>query len=372
MNDFDAIVLGAGAVGLACAMTLSERGMSTLVLESAAIAGTGNSSRNSEVIHAGFYYSTGSLKHRMCVEGRRRLYSFLEQTGVPYRKCGKIVVATSPAELETIERLAQRAQDNEVEGVSLITAAGIGMLEPEVASVGGLLSSETGVFDSHAYMLAMVARIEANGSLVAFRSPFVRAEVDVDGFRIWTGGADPACLTTCRIVNCAGLGSHAVARLIEGLDPTTIPAQRFAKGSYFGLAGRAPFRRLIYPAPVDGGLGVHATLDLSGRIRFGPDVEWLPTGMTESEIDFSVELTRADSFYEAIRRYWPGLRDGDLFADYAGCRPKLSGPGVSAADFVLQTESDHGLPGLVNLYGIESPGLTSSLALADSVAAVLQ
>lgn len=372
MSDFDATVVGAGAVGLACAAALGAAGMSVLVLEAEAIPGAGTSSRNSEVIHAGFYYPNGSLKHLLCVAGRRRLYPFLESHGVGHRKCGKLVVATTETELAAIETLAARAAENGVENMSLLSAEEARRLEPEVRSVGVLLSAETGIFDSHGYLQALEAEIAARGGLIAYRSPCLGAEPVAGGFRLTTGGADPATFTTTRLINSAGLFATALAARIQGLPPAAVPRLRLAKGCYFGLTGRSPFSRLVYPAPVDGGLGVHATLDLAGRVRFGPDVEWLPPERDSVEaIDYTVDLARAESFYAAVRRYWPALPDGALFADYAGCRPKLSGPGMPAADFAIAGPEAHGLAGLVNLFGIESPGLTASLAIAEEVAALL-
>jgi len=367
-HDFDCIVIGAGAVGLACAAALGRAGRSVLVLEEAPLVGSGISSRNSEVVHGGLYYPTGSLKHRLCIRGRRLLYDFCEETGVPFRKCGKIIVATTQAELPAIEGLAARARENGVEGARMLGRAELREMEPEVTAVGALLSPETGIFDSHAFMTALVARIEAQGGHVALRTPFDRASRETEGFRVRTGGADATEVTTGALVNSAGLFATAVATRIEGLGRETIPPLRLARGCYFGLSGRAPFRRLVYPAPVDGGLGVHATIDMAGRVRFGPDVEWLPPDVTPDAAGYHVAPERALSFYEAVRRYWPGLPDGALTPDYAGIRPKLSGPGAPAADFLIQTRAGHGVPGLVNLYGIESPGLTSSLAIAELVA----
>ncbi|SIO33960.1 L-2-hydroxyglutarate oxidase LhgO [Rhodovulum sp. ES.010] len=372
MQDFDAIVIGAGVVGLACAAALGAAGRSVLVLERAGDVGVGISSRNSEVIHAGLYYPTGSLKHRLCVRGRRMLYDFLAETGVPYRKCGKIVVAVDADEVPEIEAIAARAAANGVEGVRLIDRAEVAALEPEVRAEAALLSPETGILDSHAFMLALVARIEAHGGDIARRTPFLRAEPEGQGFRVWAGGAEPAEVTAAMLVNSAGLGAAGTARRIGGLDPAAIPRMRFAKGCYFGLTGRVPFSRLVYPAPVDGGLGVHATLDMGGRVRFGPDVAWLPDGCDADAVDLSVDPARAASFYRAVRRYWPGLADGALYPDYAGIRPKLHGPGAAPADFAIQTVADHGLPGLVNLFGLESPGLTASLAVGEAVRDALE
>lgn len=369
MADFDVTVVGAGAVGLACAAGLAASGLSVLVLEAAAMAGAGTSSRNSEVIHAGFYYPKGSQKHLLCIQGRHRLYAFLAAHGVDYRKCGKLVVATSPDELIAIEGLAQRAAENEVENVELIGAEAARRLEPELRCSGGLFSAETGIFDSHAYLLALEAEIVSADGILAYSSPLLRATaLDSGGFVLDVGGLEPMQITTARLVNSAGLSATRVAARIEGLAQQHVPQLRLAKGCYFGLTGRSPFSRLVYPAPVDGGLGVHATLDMAGRVRFGPDVEWLEQKDNEPEnIDYSVGLQRADNFYAAVRRYWPALPDGVLFADYSGIRPKLSGPGEPAADFAVEGPERHGLTGLVNLFGIESPGLTASLAIAAEV-----
>ena len=358
MPDFDAAIIGAGAVGLATAAALAQAGRSVVVLEQADHPGEGTSSRNSEVIHAGLSYATGSLKHELCIRGRRQLYAFLETHGVPFNKCGKLVVATDASELAKIEALLERGQVNGVEGLALLSAAEIAALEPEVVAVGGLMVPETGIFDSHQYYLALIGEIEAHDGSVALRTPFVAAEPTANGFEVRTGGDDPFTFTTAALVNSAGLWAPAVARRIAGLRADTIPTYHFAKGSYFHLTGHSPFRHLVYPAPVDGGLGVHATLDLTGNTRFGPDVEWLPEVSAPEQIDYIVDLARSESFYAAIRRYWPGLADGKLAQDYSGCRPKLSGPGSVAEDFGVQGAD----------VGIESPGLTASLAIGELVA----
>ena len=369
--DFDSVVIGAGAVGLAVAARLAAAGQSVLVLETADHPGDGISSRNSEVIHSGIYYPTGSLKHRLCIRGRQLLYAFLDGRGLPHRKCGKIIVATDEAERAGIEALFHRGRENGVEGLDLIDGAQVARMEPEVAAVAGLWSPETGIFDSHQVLLALIAEIEAGGGHVALRSPFEAAEAGPAGFTVQTGGADPAVLTAARLINCAGLTATAAARRIAGLDAATIPPMRYAKGSYFSLSGPAPFARLIYPAPVDGGLGIHATLDLAGHVRFGPDVEWCPAGTRAEALDYRVDPGRAALFAAAVRRYWPGIDERRLVPDYAGIRPKLSGPGEPPADFAIQGPADHGCPGLVNLYGIESPGLTSALAIAEHVMEIL-
>ncbi|SNS93482.1 NAD(P)/FAD-dependent oxidoreductase [Tropicimonas sediminicola] len=372
MPDFDAIVVGGGVVGLACAAAFCDAGRPALVLEGAEHAGTGTSSRNSEVVHGGLYYATGSLKHRLCVRGRRLLYDYLQERKIPHRKCGKIVVATDAAEIPWIEDLARRAEENGVEGIRMLERSEVSSLEPELTATAALLSPETGILDSHAFMMALIAQIEAGGGHVALRAPFLRAEAEAGGFRVWTGGSDPAEVTARVLINSAGLHAAEVARRIAGMPGNAIPVMRFAKGCYFCLRGRVPFRRLVYPAPVDGGLGIHATLDIGGRMRFGPDVEWLPPGTEPDALDYSVPPERARAFETAIRRYWPGLLQGALYPDYAGVRPKLSPPGAPAADFSIQTAEAHGIPGLVNLFGMESPALTSALAIGESVREALR
>jgi histidinol-phosphate phosphatase family protein len=369
--DIECVVVGAGAVGLACASALARASREVAVIEAASGIGTGTSSRNSEVIHAGIYYPTGSLKHRLCVVGRRRLYPYLAARGVAHRKCGKLIVAASAAEEPRIGAIHQTALRNDVEGVELISGAAARALEPNLNCVSALVSPETGVVDSHGFMLALQGDLENAGAMIVFNAPFVRAAVLADGrFDIDIGGEAPARIRCRALVNSAGLDAQRVARAIEGLSPNAIPKLTLAKGNYFGCAGRPAFTRLIYPAPVEGGLGVHLTLDLAGRMRFGPDVEWLKTS-NPAEIDYQVDPARCESFYAAIRTYWPGLSDGALTPDYAGCRPKLSGPGEAAADFRIDGPEAHGLGGLVNLFGIESPGLTSALAIAEEVRARL-
>lgn len=370
--DADAAVIGAGAVGLACAAALARAGRSVLTLEAAARIGTGASSRSSEVIHAGLYYPTGSLKHRLCVEGRRRLYPYLAARGVAHRRCGKLIVAGAAADVARIEAIWRQGLANGVEDLELLDGDEARRLEPNLACVAALHSPHTGIFDSAGYMRALLGEIEAGGGAVALGAPVERiTPLSGGGFEIAVGGAAAMRLRVGAAVNAAGLSAPAVARAIEGLDPAHVPRQRLAKGSYFSVSGRAAFSRLIYPAPVDGGLGVHLTLDLGGRMRFGPDVEWLATEEPEA-IDLRVDPARAAAFAAAIRRYWPDLPAEALTPDYAGCRPKLSGPGEPAADFRIDGPERHGLCGLVNLFGIESPGLTSALAIAEAAAARLQ
>lgn len=370
--DTDVVVIGAGAVGLAVAAAFARSGREVVVLEAADGIGTGTSSRNSEVIHGGMYYPTGSLRHLMCVEGRRKLYAYLEQRGVPHQKRGKLIVATSDSEARKIEGIFATGQKNGVENMELIDGAKAMAWEPNLFCTAAMWSPETGIVDSHSYMLALQGEIEDHGGMLAFETPVTRVEpLSGGGFHVFTGGTEPGSITTRRLINSAGLGAHGVARTIEGYPADRIPKFVLAKGNYFGCAGKPAFSRLIYPAPVEGGLGVHVTMDLAGRMKFGPDVEWLTT-TNPAEVDYTVDPRRSDSFYAAIRRYWPTLRDGALAPGYAGIRPKISGPKDPAADFVVQGPAEHGVPGLVNLFGIESPGLTASLALADHAVTQLQ
>ncbi|WP_430912849.1 NAD(P)/FAD-dependent oxidoreductase [Methylobacterium sp. sgz302541] len=360
------LVVGAGVVGLATARALALGGREVVVAEAAEAVGTGVSSRNSEVIHAGLYYPAGSLRARHCVAGRRLLYAYCEAHGVPHARPGKLVVATSADELATIEALHARGTDNGVEGLELVGAGAAMAMEPALACAGALLSRETGIVDSHALMQALLGDLEAAGGAVALGTPVEGVTRDGTGWTAHFGGREPGALPCEALVNCAGLGAQALAARIEGYPADRVPRRVLAKGSYFGFAGRPAFTRLIYPAPVEGGLGTHLTLDLAGRMRFGPDVEWI-----EDE-DYTVNPARARRFEEAVRRYWPGLPQGSLVPDYAGIRPKLSGPGEPAADFLIDGPAEHGLPGLVQLFGIESPGLTSSLSLAEDVARRLE
>ncbi|MDE3177363.1 MAG: NAD(P)/FAD-dependent oxidoreductase [Pseudomonadota bacterium] len=361
MSDFDACIVGAGVIGLAVARALARSGRSVLVVEARAAFGEETSSRNSEVIHSGIYYPTGSLKALMCVAGRAALYDFCGAHGVPHARCGKLIVAADESELAGLEALARKGAQNGVDDLRLLSAREAKALEPALAGVGALLAPATGIIDSHASMLALQG--DAAGAVIAYRAPFLAARREAGGFVVEIGGAEPARLTVGALVNAAGLAASRVARAIEGL--ADIPETRFAKGNYFALRGRAPFRRLIYPAPQAHGLGVHLTFDLAGQARFGPDVEWVET------VDYHVNPERARGFAEAIRRYWPALPDDALSPAYAGVRPKISGPSEPAADFRIDGSSAHGFAGLVNLYGIESPGLTASLAIAERVAALL-
>jgi L-2-hydroxyglutarate oxidase LhgO len=370
MDSVDALVIGAGVIGLAIGRALARQGLETVVLERANAIGTGTSSRNSEVIHAGLYYPAGSLKARLCVQGRQRLYAFCESHGVAHRRCGKLVVATSPDQHGALEATRAKAAAN---GVPLqwLDADAAQALEPALRCTAALLSPETGIVDSHALMLALQGDLEAAGGALALQSPVRALRCGAGEHVVEVGGESPMSIGARIVVNAAGLWAPALAGAMHGLAAQHVPRAFHAKGNYFSLAGRAPFSRLIYPVPEQAGLGVHLTLDLAGQARFGPDVQWLSAGSPD-DIDYRVEPARADGFYAEIRRYWPDLRDGALQPAYSGVRPKLQGPGEPAADFVLQGSAEHGTSGLVNLFGIESPGLTASLAIADEVLARLR
>ncbi|NVO17561.1 MAG: NAD(P)/FAD-dependent oxidoreductase [Rhodoplanes sp.] len=355
------LVVGAGVIGLAVARAAALAGHDVVVAEAAGAIGTGTSSRNSEVIHAGIYYPPGSVRAFHCVRGRRLLYAYADAHGIPHRKCGKLLVATREAELGKIDMLCAQAAKNGVEGMTLLTAAEAKRLEPALACVAAALSPETGIVDSHRLMLAFQGDLEDAGGAVAFRTPVERMSHGAAGWEVRFGGAEPGTLTVDAVVNAAGLGAQRLALATEGYPTERLPRLVLSKGNYFQYTGRPVFSRLIYPTPVEGGLGTHVTLDLAGRMRFGPDVEWIET---ES---YDVDPRRADAFYASIRTYFPALPDGTLTPDYCGIRPKLTGPGEPAADFLIEGPAEHGLPGLVNLFGIESPGLTSALSLADDV-----
>src|SRR5215475_11307126 len=359
------LVVGAGVVGLAVARAAAVAGHDVVVAEAASGIGTGVSSRNSEVIHAGLYYPTESRRAYHCPRGRRMLYAFCASHGVPHRKCGKLVVATNADELPRLEPLFKQAQVNGVEGIEIIDAAAATRLEPALTCVAAMHSPETGIIDSHRYMLALRGDLEDRGGMIAFSSPIERLRPARGGWQAAVDGSEPQWLSFDAVVNCAGLGAQRLARTTEGYPSERVPRLVLAKGNYFGFSGRPAFSRLIYPVPVPGGLGVHVTLDLAGRMRFGPDVEWI-----EQE-NYDVDPARAQAFYARIRDYWPRLPDNSLAPDYAGVRPKLTGPGEAAADFMIEGPDQHGLPRLVHLFGIESPGLTSALSLAEEVAGAL-
>lgn len=359
-ESVDCVVIGAGVVGLAVARALALQGREVLVLEAAEAIGTGTSSRNSEVIHAGIYYPEGSLKAQLCVRGKQLLYAYCEQRGLPFKRCGKLIVATSEAQRATLESIRLKALANGVDDLVLIDAEQARAMEPALQCVAALHSPSTGIVDSHALMLSLQGDLENAGGLVAFHARVLRAEVTPEGIVLHT--ADGMELLARTVVNAAGLYAPGLARAFDGLPAEAVPTAYYAKGSYFTLSGRSPFSRLIYPVPEAAGLGVHLTLDMGGQAKFGPDVEWV-----DGPEDLVVDPQRGDAFYAAVRSYWPELRDGALAPGYAGIRPKISAPDAPSADFELQGPREHGVPGLVNLFGIESPGLTSCLALAESV-----
>jgi L-2-hydroxyglutarate oxidase LhgO len=365
MERVDCIVVGAGVVGLAVARAFAQRGLETVLLEGGNAIGQGTSSRNSEVIHAGLYYEPGSLKAELCVRGRRLLYEFCASHGVEHGCTGKLIVATSIEQAATLERLQATGRANDVEGLRMLSAAEALALEPALNCCAALESSSTGIIDSHGLMLALQGDFERAGGMVALESPVLNGECSAEGLTLHVGGAEPMSLSAGLVINSAGLHAQALARSLTGMPTALIPPAFFAKGNYYSLTGRSPFSRLIYPVPEPGGLGVHLTIDLGGQARFGPDVEWV------EGLDYRVDPARADAFYASIRRYWPALPDGALQPAYSGIRPKLSGPGGAAQDFMIQGPREHGVSGLVNLFGIESPGLTSALAIAERVAALV-
>jgi L-2-hydroxyglutarate oxidase LhgO len=361
--DFDAVVVGAGAVGLACGYALTGRGLTVAVLEKESVIGQGVSSRNSEVIHGGLYYETGSLKARLCVAGRRALYAFCDKHHVDYDRCGKLVVATAPEDEARLADILEQARTNGVEGMEQISAAQAIAMEPELKCYGALISPQSGIFDSHGYMLALQGEIEAGGGAVVLSTPFEGATpLAGGGFSVRAGGEDPAELTCRYLVTAPGLSAQAVAAGIEGFPAAEIPEGHYGKGMYFRLVGKAPFSRLIYPPPIHGALGTHYRRDLGGQAVFGPDLHYV------DELDYSVDPAAEPAFAEYIRKFWPGLPDGALTPDYAGIRPKLHGPDQPQPDFRIDGRDLHRLEGLVALFGIESPGLTSSLAIGEEVA----
>lgn len=361
-TDFDAIVVGAGSVGLACGYALARQGHSVAVLERERRVGAGISSRNSEVIHAGLHYPPGSLKARFCVEGRRQLYEFLDRHNVVYNKCGKLIVATQDSELAALDALAARGEANGVEGVTRLDAAQALALEPALRTVGALHSAESGVFDAHGFMDALVGEIEAHDGAVVLNSPFLGATPSADQVEVRIGGDDPSTVTTRRLILSGGLQAQELAGLVQGFPADRIPTLHFGKGNYFALTGHAPFQRLIYPPPIPGALGIHYRRDLGGQARFGPDLEFVDAP------EYGVDPARVRYFEDYVRRFWPGLPDGALTPDYAGIRPKLHGPGEPQRDFLI----DDSQPGVIALFGIESPGLTGSLAIGEHVAGLAQ
>jgi L-2-hydroxyglutarate oxidase LhgO len=364
----DAVVIGAGVVGLAVAraLALSEKfaGKELMVLEAANAIGTGTSSRNSEVIHAGIYYPQGSLKAQLCVQGRAMLYGYCAERGIAHQRCGKLIVATHEAQVAQLQAIIAKAAANGAHDLVMLSRAQARELEPQLECVAAVYSPSTGIIDSHALMLSLQGDFENAGGLVALNSAVAHVFIASDAIKIVM--LDSTEIHAKALVNAAGLSAPMLARSMQGLDAKFVPQAYFAKGNYFTLSGKSPFKHLIYPVPEAAGLGVHLTLDLGGQAKFGPDVEWVT-----SADDLVVNPARGDAFYAEVRKYWPSLRDGALIAGYAGMRPKISAPTEASADFMIQGPKDHGIAGLVNLFGIESPGLTSSMAIGNMVADML-
>jgi L-2-hydroxyglutarate oxidase LhgO len=365
MDTVDCVVVGAGVVGLAIARRLAQAGHETLVLERHDAFGTETSARNSEVVHAGIYYAAGSLKARLCVIGRQQLYEYCRLKGIEHRRYGKLIVATDEAQARELDGIAAAAARNGVADLRRLDSHEALRLEPALRCTAALLSPSTGIIDSHGLMLALLGDLEQSGGSLVLNTPVTELRPTQDGITLRLGDESSHSLRARWVINAAGLDAPQLASRIEGFPPQHVPKPRYAKGNYFTLEGRAPFSRLVYPVPEPGGLGVHLTLDLAGRARFGPDVEWI------DQPEYSVNPRRADAFYARIRRYWPALQDGALSPAYSGVRPKVEGPDGLAADFCIDGPAVHGVPGIVNLMGIESPGLTASLAIGDHVAAIV-
>lgn len=367
MERVDCVVIGAGVVGLAVAREMALQGRETILLERENAFGTISSARNSEVIHAGIYYPKGSLKAKLCVEGNRMLYEYCRTHQVATQAYGKLIVASDDSQLDDLQAILYKAQNNQVPDIRIISGEEAKALEPQLHCSAAILSASTGIVDSHGYMLSLLGGFEDAGGMVAYQSPLISAKAlganAENGFALEIGGADGMQIQTKLLINCAGLSAPSIAQKIEGLSSTQVPKAYFAKGNYFSLSGKSPFSHLIYPIPEPGGLGVHLTLDMGGQAKFGPDVEWLDIE-SENQIDYTVNPKRSEGFYEAVRRYWPGLKDGSLQPDYSGVRAKIVPPNAPAGDFCFNGPAEHGLQGLFNLYGFESPGLTSSLAIA--------
>jgi L-2-hydroxyglutarate oxidase LhgO len=366
MNSVDCVVVGAGVMGLSIARELALAGRETVIVERHAGIGEETSSRNSEVVHAGLYYPPGSLKAQTCRRGRDLLYRYCHERGIPHRLCGKLIVATETNQLSALASLRSNAVSSGVNDLVELESRDVRVLEPEINCVAALLSPSTGIIDSHEFLLALLADAEQHGAVLVGRSTVLDIEPGCGGIDVRIGQRDVSTLRTRWLINTCGLEATSLACRIRGFPMSHVPRTYYAKGNYFALPGRAPFSRLVYPIPVAGGLGVHLTLDLGNRARFGPDVEWV------DRVDYTIDLRRSDDFYQAIRRYWPALRDGVLQPAYCGVRPKLSGPGEAVEDFRIDSPSRHGVPGIINLFGIESPGLTASLALAERVAQVVR
>ena len=367
MDRVDCVVIGAGVIGLAVAREMALQGRETILLERESTFGTISSARNSEVIHAGIYYPKDSLKAKLCVEGNRMLYEYCRSHHVATQPYGKLIVASDESQLNDLQAILYKAQQNNVPEIKMLTGEQAKSMEPELQCSAALLSASTGIVDSHGFMLSLLGGFEDAGGMIAYQSPLISAKPigskAQDGFELEIGGSDAMKIQTKLLINCAGMSAPAIAKKIEGLAQEQIPKAYFAKGNYFSLSGKSPFKHLIYPIPEPGGLGVHLTLDMGGQAKFGPDVEWLEID-DENQIDYTVNPKRGDGFYAAVRKYWPGLKDNALQPDYSGVRAKIVQPNSPAGDFCFNTPKDHGLEGLFNLYGFESPGLTSSLAIA--------
>lgn len=364
-NDVECLVVGAGVVGLAIARAMAMAGKSTLIIEANEAIGMEVSARNSEVIHAGLYYPAGSLKAKFCVSGKHMLYDYCQEKGINHQRLGKLLVATDESQIQQFERIEQAAQANGVHDLQRLSQAQAQDLEPNLHCVAALLSPSTGIIDTHGLMLAMQGDAENHGAQFVFRSPLLGLQITPQGFVCQVGGDEPIEISSDIVINASGLHAPTLARQFQGLDPQFIPAEYYCRGSYFSLSGKSPFQRLIYPMPNSSGLGVHLTLDLGGQAKFGPDTEWL------EHINYDIDPSRSESFYAAVRAYWPDLADGSLQPAYTGIRPKIVGPHEPAADFLISGPQDHGIPNLVNLFGIESPGLTSCMAIADHVSQLL-
>ena len=362
LDEIDCAVIGAGVVGLAVARALAQSGRDVIVLEAAEAIGTETSSRNSEVIHAGIYYPTGSNKARLCVHGKHMLYDFCQSHGIAHRRLGKLIVATNEAQHDELAALKARAAANGVPDLTWLDPAQAREMEPELFCTAALFSPSTGIVDSHGLMLALQGELEDAGGMIAFATPVEAGQVAEDGIVLKTGGDAPMQVRCRALVNSAGLHAVSLAGLLEGFPKDALPPFHMARGNYFSLNGKSPFTHLVYPMPKGGGLNIHITLDLAGRPRFGPDLEWVDS------LDYTVNLARLDEFYDSIRQYWPALPDDSLSPAYAGIRPKLHGPGEPMPDFLIQGPEQHGVPNLINLFGIESPGLTSALAIGEELA----
>ena len=375
MEQVDCVVIGAGVIGLAVAREMALQGRETILLEREAAFGTISSARNSEVIHAGIYYPKDSLKAKLCVAGNRLLYEYCHSHQVATKPYGKLIVASDETQVDALQAILYKAQNNGVPEIKMLSGVEAKALEPNLKCSAAILSSSTGIVDSHGYMLSLLGGFEDAGGMIAYQSPLISAKPvgqnAAGGFELEIGGDDGMRIQTRWLINCAGMSAPAVAQQIEGLISNQVPKAYFAKGNYFSLSGKSPFSHLIYPIPEPGGLGVHLTLDMGGQAKFGPDVEWLDIEQ-EGQIDYTVDPRRSEGFYEAVRRYWPDLKDGSLQPDYSGVRAKIVPPNAPAGDFYFDGPEQHGLQGLFNLYGFESPGLTSSLAIAKHLEAKIK